>query len=87
VLNTETYLRTRLAEDRQGDEAGLLPLKIQARKENKENDRDSLLGGVRPGMGSAQLHEELGGQLADVSYLRHVNPLSKLTDRCRIGSS
>jgi len=65
VLNTETYLRTRLAEDREGDEAGLLPLKFQqARKE--ENERDSLLGGTRPGMGSAQLHEELGGQLADV---------------------
>jgi len=65
VLNTETYLRTRLAEDREGHEAGLLPLKFQqARKE--ENERDSLLGGTRPGMGSAQLHEELGGQLADV---------------------
>jgi hypothetical protein len=68
VLNTETYLRTRLAEDREGDEAGLLPLKYQqARKE--ENERDSLLGGTRPGMGSAQLHEELGGQLADVRVL------------------
>jgi hypothetical protein len=67
VLNTETYLRTRLAEDREGDEAGLLPLKFQhARKE--ENERDSLLGGTRPGMGSAQLHEELGGQLADVRF-------------------
>ena len=65
ALNTEAYLRTRLAEDREGDEAGLLPLKLQqARKE--ENERDTLLAGTRPGMGSAQLLEELGGQLADV---------------------
>lgn len=69
VLNTEQYLRTRLAEDREGDEAGLLPLKIQAQKADAPNERDSLLGGARPGMGSAQLHEELGGQLADVSLL------------------
>jgi len=69
VLNTEQYLRTRLAEDREGDEAGLLPLKIQAQKADGPNERDSLLGGARPGMGSAQLHEELGGQLADVSLL------------------
>jgi hypothetical protein len=68
VLNTESYLRNRVSEDRQGDEAGLLPLKITRVKEQKgTGGRDDLLGGARPGMGSAQLHEELGGQLADVS--------------------
>lgn len=66
-LNVESYLRSRQAEDREGDEAGLLPLKVSVRKEQKNMDgRDSLLDGARPGMGSAQLHEELGGQLADV---------------------
>jgi hypothetical protein len=67
VLNTESYLRNRVSEDRQGDEAGLLPLKVQRVKEKAPGGRDDLLGGARPGMGSAQLHEELGGQLADVS--------------------
>lgn len=68
-MNVETYLRSRTSEDREGDEAGLLPLKVPIRNAQKDKDqRDSLLGGGnRPGMGSAQLHEELGGQLADVS--------------------
>lgn len=66
-VNVQDYLRSRLAEDREGEEAGLLPLNVPTRKEHKERDgKDSLLGGSRPGMGSAQLHEELGGQLADV---------------------
>ena len=69
-LNVDNYLRSRLAEDREGDEAGLLPLKVPVRNiQNGKDGRDSLLGGGnRPGMGSAQLHEELGGQLADVSF-------------------
>lgn len=76
-LNVENYLRSRLSEDREGDETGLLPLKVPTRNAQKEKDgRDSLLGGVnRPGMGSAQLHEELGGQLADVSYFDRLDDL------------
>lgn len=67
----DNYLRSRLSEGREGDEAGLLPLKVAVRNAQKEKDgRDDLLGGGnRPGIGSAQLHEELGGQLADVSFV------------------
>ena len=62
---TSDYLALRLREDEQGGEAGLLPLKIRP----VQDPRDDLLG-VRQGvsgLGAAQLHEELGGQLADVS--------------------
>jgi hypothetical protein len=59
-----TYFRTRDNEDRQGGEIGLLPLKTL---KPSKGDRDALLGGVSGGLGAAQLHEELGGQLVDVS--------------------
>lgn len=66
----EEYLAARQREDRQQGEAGLLPLR-QVGGANGGNARsgarDTLMDGARPGMGSAQLHEELGGQLANVS--------------------
>lgn len=62
-----TYLANRVREDEEGGEVGLLPLRTQ---ENRElGERQRLLGpvGAVDGVGSAQLHEELGGQLSDVS--------------------
>lgn len=62
-----TYLATRAAEDEKGNEMGLLPLRARPAGPTEKSDRDLLLaGGVW--MGAAQLHEELGGQLAHVSY-------------------
>ena len=87
--STEEYLRRRIQEDQQGGEAGLLPLKSRvAPQKPKPNDRDELLrgSGAGIGMGSAQLHEELGGQLADVR-VQSISCGSRLTERCLIGSS
>jgi hypothetical protein len=67
--NIDEYLNSRSAEDLKGDEAGLLPLKLAQAQSSGAGPgaRDRLLGGPRAGVGAAQLHEELGGQLADVS--------------------
>ena len=65
-----TYLATRAAEDEKGNEVGLLPVRTRPNAPADKSDRDHLLaGGI--GMGAAQLHEELGGQLADVSLRAH----------------
>ena len=61
-----TYLQARRNEDAGGLEDGLLPVRIKPKPVEKSN-RDQLLGASGTGMGAAQLHEELGGQLADVS--------------------
>lgn len=60
------YLTARLREDVQRGEVGLLPLRTKTASE--ANARESLLGPPESagGLGAAQLHEELGGQLADV---------------------
>lgn len=72
--SVDEYLRSR----RMGDEyKDLLPLKESKPAPKPEiSVRDQLLdgAGTRPGMGAAQLHEELGGQLADVSQLRTSGP-------------
>jgi len=60
------YLQTRQTEDRQGGETGLLPLKLGPVSKSI-SDRDRLLSGAGTGMGATQIHEELGGQLVDVS--------------------
>ncbi|EIW70557.1 hypothetical protein M231_07769 [Tremella mesenterica] len=70
--SVQEYLRRRIEEDRQGGEIGLLPLKIPIKPIRKE-DRDILFSGVKGGMGSARLHEELGGQLADMSHRLKLN--------------
>ena len=46
---------------------GLLPIRRQPVTPAEKNRRDQLLSAPGMGMGAAQLHEELGGQLADVS--------------------
>ncbi|WRT66593.1 uncharacterized protein IL334_003552 [Kwoniella shivajii] len=54
----------------------LLPLKsIIPPKKSGPGSRDSLLAGAGPGMGigAAQIHEELGGQLADMSHRLKLN--------------
>jgi hypothetical protein len=67
-FNTSGYFAKRAREDSQGGEAGLLPLKVAKKKtaEDQEGMRQRLVGGGR-GMGASQLHEEIGGQLVDVS--------------------
>ena len=82
VPSLDAYLTSRTAEDEKGNEEGLLPIRPRPAKEPSQ--RDQLIGsGV--GMGHAQLHEELEGQLADVScqFLSRANTNS----RCRINSS
>ena len=65
------YLAARLKEDAQGGEVGLLPLRPISSW--NQDTRAELLGpGGAGAMGSAQLQEELGGQLADV---RHISKL------------
>lgn len=73
-FSTTTYFAKREKEDRQGGESGLLPLKTQSTAKDKdpldsEGMRKRLMGGASNTLGSAQLHEELGGQLVDVSHL------------------
>ena len=60
------FLATRLREDEQGGEVGLLPLRTEMGRDSGARER--LLGpaGAVDGAGSTQLHEELGGQLSDV---------------------
>lgn len=70
-LDTAKYFAKRKREDELGGESGLLPLKTMKQGEggpmDEEGMRNRLMGGVRTVVGSSQLHEELGGQLADVS--------------------
>lgn len=67
VQPLDQYLRSRSEEDRQSGEAGLLPIRARPVVPSEKSSRDQLLGTGGVGMGAAQLHEELGGQLADVS--------------------
>lgn len=70
-FNTSTYFAKRSREDAAGGEAGLLPLKVAKKSNNdpmdQEGMRQRLMGGAQGAIGSSQLHEELGGQLVDVS--------------------
>lgn len=69
------YLTKREREDSRGGEAGLLPLGHgghgRAIRGATKSQRDELLAGQRSDgvVGNSQLHEELGGQLAEVSCL------------------
>ncbi|KAL1411611.1 hypothetical protein Q8F55_002575 [Vanrija albida] len=75
-FSTETYFARREKEDKQGGEAGLLPLKTQATAKgplDSEGMRKRLMGGATGTLGSAQLHEELGGQLVDMSHRLKLN--------------
>lgn len=74
-FNTEDYFAKRKREDAAGGESGLLPLKTAKTTgagadpaADSEGMRQRLLGGgsKSSAIGSSQLHEELGGQLADV---------------------
>ncbi|WWC89086.1 uncharacterized protein L201_004004 [Kwoniella dendrophila CBS 6074] len=74
----DEYLAQRSKSDLTGSEEGLLPLKpvIPSNIKGKGvNSRDALLAGAGAGsgVGSAQLHEELGGQLADMSHQLKLN--------------
>ncbi|WWD03257.1 hypothetical protein V865_001308 [Kwoniella europaea PYCC6329] len=74
----DEYLAQRSKSDLTGSEEGLLPLKpIKLPKQNVNGPgaRESLLAGSGPGngIGSAQLHEELGGQLVDMSHRLKLN--------------
>ncbi|ORX35666.1 hypothetical protein BD324DRAFT_631085 [Kockovaella imperatae] len=74
-IDTAAYLRKRAEEDAAGAEVGLLPLRVVPQNVEKSS-RDQLLGGgMRSGMGSRQLHEELGGQLADMSNRLKLNAI------------
>ncbi|KAK1924044.1 hypothetical protein DB88DRAFT_488940 [Papiliotrema laurentii] len=68
-----TYLQTRAAEDTTGTDAGLLPIRAKPVPPAEKSSRDQLLGAGTAGMGAAQLHEELGGQLADMSHRLKLN--------------
>ncbi|ODO09153.1 hypothetical protein I350_02753 [Cryptococcus amylolentus CBS 6273] len=76
---TDDYLAKINREYTTGDHTSLLPLRLEKTQKSYGNsgagDRDTLLGGVAPesGLGAAQLHEELGGQLADMSHRLKLN--------------
>ncbi|TXT07199.1 hypothetical protein VHUM_03369 [Vanrija humicola] len=75
-FSTTAYFAKREKEDRQGGEAGLLPLKTQSKVKDpldSEGMRKRLMGGASNTLGSAQLHEELGGQLVDMSHRLKLN--------------
>ncbi|WVQ73970.1 hypothetical protein IAR50_003551 [Cryptococcus sp. DSM 104548] len=78
-VQTDDYLAKINREDTTGEDASLLPLKLEeTRRSNVSDgpgDRDDLLGGVAPdsSLGAAQLHEELGGQLANMSHQLKLN--------------
>lgn len=77
-VQLEYYLAKRSREDTLGDESGLLAIKPIHNSENASSKsseaHNELLGDAVPGsaLGAAQVHEELSGQLADVSYLLNV---------------
>lgn len=85
-FNTEDYFSKRKREDDAGGESGLLPLKTAKTRgaeepTDQEGMRQRLMGGSKRGaIGASQLHEELGGQLADVSVV-----VALLIPRCRTG--
>ncbi|WVQ79979.1 hypothetical protein IAT38_002080 [Cryptococcus sp. DSM 104549] len=78
-VQTDEYLARRGREDNTGAEAGLLPLNLPEtnKPSNGKAARDDLPGDVAPGsgVGAAQLHEELGGQLADMSHRLKLNAI------------
>ncbi|BEI82969.1 hypothetical protein CcaverHIS002_0308370 [Cutaneotrichosporon cavernicola] len=78
-LDTASYFAKRRREDETGGEAGLLPLKTAKVDEgmSAEGMRRRLLGtgGAQSAVGSAALHEELGGQLADMSHRLKLNAI------------
>ncbi|KAL7421996.1 hypothetical protein Q5752_003768 [Cryptotrichosporon argae] len=71
---TSEYLAQLARDDADGGEAGLLPLRVRQAKP-VESGRDQLLGGVTGGLGAAQLHEELGGQLVGMSQRLRQNAI------------
>jgi hypothetical protein len=77
------YLSKREKEDARGGETGLLSLGNQkagpAQSGQTKSQRDQLLAGQRSEgvMGNSQLHEELGGQLAEVRSIVHLCPRSQ----------
>lgn len=92
-VQLEDYLVKRTREDILGDESGLLTIKPIHNFENGSSKpleaRDELLGHAVPGsaLGAAQVHEELSGQLADVSYLFGVIEVYEILFRCQSGLS
>lgn len=87
IPNLNEYLSRREKEDRQGADAGLLPVRIKppAPKQGPSS-RDQLLGSAGgTGMGASQLHEELGGRLADVSKAVRAPERLLTSARCHTG--
>lgn len=76
IPSLSEYLSQREKEDKIGGEAGLLPIskpstaQIQSDQQEK-NLKDELMAGRKSKsvLGNAEIHEELGGQLAEVSFL------------------
>lgn len=92
-IQLEDYLVKRTREDILGDESGLLTIKPIRNLENGSSKpleaRDELLGDTVPGsaLGAAQVHEELSGQLADVSFLFSFIEAYEIPFRCQRGLS
>ncbi|KAK8864633.1 hypothetical protein IAR55_001883 [Kwoniella newhampshirensis] len=80
-IETDQYLSQRAREDLTGQETGLLPLvglhqDHRSANPKSASDREKLLGdGLGAAVGSAQLHEELGGQLVDMSHRLKLNAI------------
>lgn len=80
-VQLEDYLVKRTREDILGDESGLLAMKPIHNFENGSSKpleaRDELLGHTVPGsaLGATQVHEELSGQLADMSKRLKLNAI------------
>ncbi|GMK53623.1 hypothetical protein CspeluHIS016_0102090 [Cutaneotrichosporon spelunceum] len=78
-LDTASYFAKRRRVDEAGGEEGLLPLKTAKVDESMsaEGMRRRLMGtrGAQSAVGSAALHEELGGQLADMSHRLKLNAI------------
>lgn len=85
----EDYLAKRSREDTFGEGTGLLTIKPIHDSEDASSKpseaRDELLGDAIPGsaLGAVQVHEELSGQLADVSYLLNIVGAYGIPFRCR----
>lgn len=70
------YFTRREQEEKQGGDAGLLPLKPKPTKDamDEEGMRQRLLAGANAkGMGARELQEELSGQLAGVSVAEPIS--------------
>ncbi|OXH37063.1 hypothetical protein J008_02282 [Cryptococcus neoformans] len=80
-VQLEYYLAKRSREDTLGDESGLLAIKPIHNSENASSKsskaHNELLGDAIPGraLGAAQVHEELSGQLADMSQRLKLNAI------------